>query len=124
MLTSPITALIIGYLLGSLPFGYLVARARGVNIFAVGSRNPGATNVGREVGPWWGRLVLLLDAIKGMVATAWPLFHFTWAIEDGRLTSLQWAFVNGEPGPTNMAVAGLVGALLGHSFSCFTRFRG
>jgi glycerol-3-phosphate acyltransferase PlsY len=124
MLTSPVTALIIGYLLGSLPFGYLVARAKGVNIFEVGSRNPGATNVGREVGYWWGKLVLFLDALKGTVATGWPLLHFNWAMADGKLTSLNASFATGDENATNMAVAGIVGALLGHSFSCFTRFRG
>ena len=43
-------ALVVGYLLGSLPFGYLVARAKGVNIFEVGTKNPGATNVRRVLG--------------------------------------------------------------------------
>jgi glycerol-3-phosphate acyltransferase PlsY len=124
MLTSPLTALIIGYLLGSLPFGYLVARAKGVNIFEVGSRNPGATNVGREVGYWWGKLVLLLDALKGTVATGWPLLHLNWTMADGKLTSLNASFATGDVNATNMAVAGIVGALLGHSFSCFTNFRG
>jgi glycerol-3-phosphate acyltransferase PlsY len=124
MLTSPITALIIGYLLGSLPFGYLVARARGVNIFEVGSRNPGATNVGREVGKPWGRLVLFLDALKGLVATGWPLLRADWTVAEGKLNSVSWSFGNGDPVAVNMAVAGLAGALLGHSFSCFTKFRG
>ena len=41
------SAAVAGYLLGSLPFGYLVARSRGVDIFQVGSRSPGATNVRR-----------------------------------------------------------------------------
>ena len=50
MLTPIIIATVVGYLLGSLPFGYLVARAKGVNIFEVGSKNPGATNVRRVLG--------------------------------------------------------------------------
>ena len=57
-------AALVGYLLGSLPFGYLVARARGVNIFEVGSRNPGATNVRRTLGPGPGNLVFGLDALS------------------------------------------------------------
>jgi glycerol-3-phosphate acyltransferase PlsY len=125
MLTSPITALVIGYLLGSLPFGYLVARSRGVNIFAAGSKNPGATNVGRVCGFWWGKLVLLLDALKGVVATGWPLLHCTWTTAPSGLpTSLSVDFNTGDPNAVNMAVAGVAGALLGHSFSCFTGFRG
>ena len=51
-----------GYLLGALPFAYVVARAKGVDIFKVGSGNAGATNVRRVLGPGPGALVLFLDA--------------------------------------------------------------
>ncbi|MDB6165037.1 MAG: plsY, partial [Lacunisphaera sp.] len=68
-----ITAAVVGYLLGSLPFGYLVARAHGVDIFKAGSGNPGATNVKRVLGKKAGNTVLILDIIKGALATAWPL---------------------------------------------------
>ena len=50
MIVSLLLAAVVGYLLGALPFGYLVAKAKGVNIFEVGSKNPGATNVRRG----WG----------------------------------------------------------------------
>jgi glycerol-3-phosphate acyltransferase PlsY len=99
-------AAIAGYLLGALPFGYLVARAKGVNIFEVGSRNPGATNVRRVLGRGPGNLVLFLDAAKGAVAVAWPLLL-------------------GRGGSTEeLSLVGFVAAILGHSFSCFTGFRG
>ena len=65
MLTSLLIAGVVGYLLGAIPFGYLVARAKGVNIFEVGSKNPGATNVRRVLGRDPGNLVLFLDALKG-----------------------------------------------------------
>lgn len=93
-----------GYLIGSLPFGFLVAKANGVDIFSVGSCNPGATNVKRCVGKKAGNLVFLLDAIKGFVATAWPIF------------------LAGET--FHYGLIGLVFAVLGHSFSLFTKFRG
>jgi len=58
-----------GYLLGSIPFGFLVARAvRGVDVRAAGSGNTGATNVARLVGVGPGLLVLALDAGKGALA--------------------------------------------------------
>jgi acyl-phosphate glycerol 3-phosphate acyltransferase len=60
-------ALLAGYLIGSIPFGYLVARARGVDIFAKGSGNIGATNVGRVLGKRYGVLVFVLDVAKGAV---------------------------------------------------------
>jgi glycerol-3-phosphate acyltransferase PlsY len=126
MLIPLIIAAVIGYLLGSLPFGYLVARSRGVNIFEVGSKNPGATNVRRVLGAGPGNLVFGLDALKGAVAAGWAILSYTggavvFNLEDlglsggGRIVGSQW---------TEQGVAGLIGALFGHSFSCFTRFRG
>lgn len=112
MLPSLLIAAVVGYLLGSLPFGYLVARSRGVNIFEVGSKNPGATNVRRVLGSGPGNLVFFLDALKGAIAAGWPL---------------AWAWLQHRPAPelsSELGVAGLVGGLLGHSFSCFTKFRG
>jgi acyl phosphate:glycerol-3-phosphate acyltransferase len=97
----------LGYLLGSLPFGYLVARAHGVDIFKVGSGNPGATNVKRVLGSKAGNTVLVLDLLKGAAATAWPLLPALAA-----------------PQPTALALAGVVAAVIGHSFSVFTRFKG
>ena len=105
---SPATliAVVAGYLLGSLPFGYLVAKAKGVDIFSVGSRNPGATNVRRVLGHGPGNLVLFLDAAKGALAAGWPLLQAGAAAGEGA------------------AITGLVAAIVGHSFSCFTGFRG
>ena len=119
-----VLALVVGYLLGSLPFGYLVARSKGVNIFEVGSKNPGATNVRRVLGRGPGNLVFFLDALKGAIATGWTLVQVNWHTVEGKLSEIQLGFSHGDPARTQMAVAGLVGALLGHSFSCFTKFRG
>src|SRR5256886_16337199 len=62
-----LTALV-AYLLGSIPTGFLVAKARGIDIRTVGSGNIGATNVFRALGTPAGILVLLVDALKGWVA--------------------------------------------------------
>lgn len=105
-------ALAVGYLLGALPFGYWVARAHGVNIFQVGSKSPGATNVRRVLGAGPGNVVFALDALKGALATMAPLW---------------WALARGDDWSahvTGVQIAGLVAAILGHSFSCFTRFKG
>ncbi len=62
-------AIIIGYLLGSIPFAYIVTRLRkGVDIREVGGGNVGALNTYREIGPAFGLGVLALDIIKGAVA--------------------------------------------------------
>lgn len=105
MIVSLLIAIVVGYLLGALPFGYLVARAKGVNIFEVGSKNPGATNVRRVLGAGPGNLVLFLDAAKGAVAAGWPLLA-------------------GGAEPQPLQIAGVVAAILGHGYSCFTGFRG
>src|ERR1700678_4552827 len=60
-----------GYLLGSIPFGVLVAKAKGVDIRASGSGNIGATNAMRVLGKPAGILVLILDALKGYAAVTW-----------------------------------------------------
>ena len=89
----------IAYLFGSIPCGYLVARAYGTYIFNVGSGNPGATNVLRTLGKKPGYAVFFLDALKGLIASYIGLL-------------LQFPYV------------ALLSALLGHSYSCFTNFKG
>lgn len=102
-----LTTAFAGYLLGALPFGYLVARAHGVDIFKAGSGNPGATNVKRVLGAKAGNTVLVLDMLKGAAATAWPLLPF---VETDHKFVLQ--------------LIGVVAAVIGHAFSVFTRFKG
>jgi glycerol-3-phosphate acyltransferase PlsY len=114
-------AAVIGYFVGSIPFGFMVARGHGVNIFEQGSRSSGATNVRRLVGGNAGYTVFALDMLKGAVAAAWPLFYL-WRDEgrgmspDALMAAVAQAKLTG--------VVGVVAALAGHSFSCFTRFRG
>lgn len=64
----PITAsLTLAYIIGSIPFAVIITRAQGIDIFAVGTGNPGASNVFREVGKWQGATVFLLDIAKGII---------------------------------------------------------
>jgi glycerol-3-phosphate acyltransferase PlsY len=137
MLIPIISAVAAGYFLGALPFGFLVARAKGINIFEHGSKSPGATNVKRVLGEKFGasgkragNLVFALDALKGALAAGWPYavwWHCSRTVCEAAVTAA------GHPQPPGAgtaqawlwaAIAGLVGALLGHSFSCFTRFKG
>jgi glycerol-3-phosphate acyltransferase PlsY len=95
-------ALLLGYLLGSIPFGLLLAKAAGKgDIREVGSGNIGATNVLRTGSKGLAAAVLLLDASKGFAAV--------W------LAGLWW--------PEAVAMAAL-GAVLGHCFPAWLRFRG
>lgn len=97
-------ALIVGgYLLGSVPAAYLIARAAGANVYEVGTRNPGAANTFREVGRLAGVAVFAADVLKG----ALPVIA-------GRLLDA----------PLPSIVAGAAAALLGHWLPLFMRFRG
>src|SRR5205807_3546616 len=99
------------YLIGAIPFGWLVARAKGVDIFAQGSGNIGATNVGRVLGRKLGILVFILDFAKGALPVA-----------VGRWLEHAWPH---ESWPTGLlpVLAGLA-AFLGHLFPIYLRFRG
>src|SRR5882724_5576172 len=126
MLTPLLIAAVIGYFLGALPFGYLVARAKGVNIFECGSKNPGATNVRRVLGKGPGNIVFVLDALKGATAAGWPIvLGLRFAHDAGKnLIAIGGIDLLHRDSVLVSAVVGLAAALVGHSFSCYTGFRG
>jgi len=119
MICSVVIATVTGYVLGSLPIGYLVARAHGVDIFKVGSCSPGATNVKRVLGARAGHTVFALDVLKGALAAGWPL-----VLEFMGLRASAGTALVGPSSTRVMMVAGVIAAVLGHSFSVFTRFKG
>lgn len=61
--------LLAAYLIGGIPFGFLIGKLRGVDVRTVGSKNIGATNVFRTVGKKWGLLAFSLDFLKGFLPT-------------------------------------------------------
>jgi len=95
-------SVIASYLVGSIPFGFLLAKTKGIDIRQHGSGNIGATNVWRTIGPGYGLLALILDALKGVVGVA--------------LGNL--AGVGGAELLTGIA------ALVGHAFPVFLGFKG
>jgi glycerol-3-phosphate acyltransferase PlsY len=110
------------YLLGSIPFGFLVANAKGIDIRAVGSGNIGATNAMRVLGKPAGIAVLLLDALKGYIAcTSLALFIFNWLAP--RLYEPGAVVPALEIQHTNMIIAGIF-AVLGHNYTCWLKFKG
>ncbi|MGB7769794.1 MAG: glycerol-3-phosphate 1-O-acyltransferase PlsY [Verrucomicrobiia bacterium] len=112
------------YLLGSIPTGFLVARARGIDIRTVGSGNIGATNAMRVLGKPAGIFVLLMDALKGYIACAFvpPLIFNQLA---PHLSGLAVYFQN-EPVElqTRYYVVAGIFAVLGHNYPCWLRFKG
>ena len=108
-------AALVAFACGSIPFGPIVARLRGIDLRTVGSGNIGATNVGRALGWKWGVLVYVLDAIKG----AAPV-----------LAAGAMAGILGKPAD-EVAPADMwwwllmpIASVLGHMFSPFVGFKG
>lgn len=112
------------YLLGSIPTGFLVTKAKGIDIQKAGSGNIGATNAMRVLGKPAGIFVMLADCAKGYVACKFlaPLI-FNW---------LSSGFSNPAPGFLNepielqlrlYVIAGIF-AVLGHNYPCWLRFKG
>lgn len=112
-------AALIGYLLGSVNFAVLVAKRHGVDILKAGSGNPGATNVKRVIGKKAGNLVFFLDALKGLVAAGWPFVFFLLCQYPESLQFKHDGLVT-----VYMQLAGFFGALIGHCFSIFLKFKG
>jgi len=73
-------SLVFGYLVGSILFAAVIARLKGKDIFNIGSKNPGAANIGREFGKRYGALVWILDMIKGTIPMliADKVFHLSY----------------------------------------------
>lgn len=91
------------YLIGSIPFGYLIGRMRGVDVRTVGSKNIGATNVYRTVGKKWGFLAFFCDVLKGLAPTLLAL---------------------GEFGLTELSICVGLMCVIGHTLTVFMKFRG
>ena len=99
-----LASVVIGYLLGSIPAAYIVAKQRkGIDIREVGVRNMGGANVLREVGKWEGSLVLIVDMGKGALS-----------VYIAQLLGVSYLWV----------LAAGFAAMLGHNYPLYIGFRG
>ena len=110
-----VPAIIGAYLLGSIPFGLLIAKAHGKDLRSIGSGNIGATNVSRALGRKWAYVCFVLDVLKGMVPMLATL-SFTRPLSTQSQTEkvillLLWLAVG-------------CAAILGHIFPIYVKFRG
>jgi glycerol-3-phosphate acyltransferase PlsY len=132
----PVTAYILtalgAYLLGSIPTGFLVAKAKGVDIRSVGSGNIGATNAMRSLGKPAGIFVLLADAAKGWFACYWGMIIYSFVslhYEGNIQTNADAEFVSNLVNHQHqdmqhfMLIAGIF-AVLGHNYTCWLKFKG
>lgn len=101
-------AIIAAYLLGSIPFGLLIARAHGKDLRSIGSGNIGATNVSRALGRKWAYVCFGLDVLKGLIPTLAIMFL---AEPQGVLMLWLWLAVG-------------CAAVAGHIFPLYIRFKG
>lgn len=93
------------YLYGAMPFGYLIALSKGVDIRKIGSGNIGTTNVYRALGVVFGAMTLLLDLSKGFIPSYLAFHYFS-----GLTPLQQWLL--------------FLAPIIGHCFSVFLRFKG
>jgi acyl phosphate:glycerol-3-phosphate acyltransferase len=108
-----LTALV-AYLLGSIPTGFLLAKAQGIDIRTVGSGNIGATNALRTLGKPVGIFVMLVDVAKGWVAVA-LVARIIWA----------WWFPSSDDQAREwLGICAGACAILGHNYTCWLGFKG
>jgi len=106
-----VAAIVVAYLLGSLPMGVLAARlVRGVEIRQVGSGRTGATNAYRAAGPWGLALTSAGDLLKGVIAVWLARFLMMFSPSDGWSSWVQ-------------TLSGIA-AVCGHNWSVFLKFKG
>ena len=118
------------YLVGGIPFGYLIGRMRGVDVRTVGTKNIGATNVFRTVGKKWGLVAFVCDVLKGLVPTllakrfaadpSWLPLAVGVACVVGHMLTPYMKFKGGKGVATAFGMLiGLVPALVGVAFALF-----
>jgi glycerol-3-phosphate acyltransferase PlsY len=109
---------ILSYLLGSIPSGFLAGKSRGIDIRKEGSGNIGATNVFRILGKAAGTAVLLADGLKGWLAVT--------VVADLIALSFGPPLMTLETAPSRhgLQLAAGVASILGHNYTCWLRFRG
>ncbi|MFM8471546.1 MAG: glycerol-3-phosphate 1-O-acyltransferase PlsY [Limisphaerales bacterium] len=135
MAAALITLVLLSYLLGSIPTGFLVAKAKGVDIRSVGSGNIGATNVFRILGKGPGIFVLTADAVKGALAVL-VVGSLTVSVMQVLMPETASVVFGPHIGEIRLADSNLIRvwehhpalagicAILGHNYTCWLRFKG
>lgn len=104
--------IIAAYLIGSVPFGYIAGRLNGIDLREHGSRNIGATNAVRVLGKGWGIPVFVMDFLKGFGPLLFMKCHL-----GGDLTAF-------DPAQMGWFLGVMFALILGHTFTCFLKFKG
>jgi acyl phosphate:glycerol-3-phosphate acyltransferase len=120
MITLYLIVAAVSYLLGSIPFGYLLVRVfRGEDIRRTGSGNIGATNVARSGAKGLGIATLVLDALKGAIAVGLAAF-----LAGSKFNLCESPFPRFCVDPLRLMATAALAAVLGHVFPIWLRFKG
>ncbi len=115
---------IAAYLLGSIPTGFLIGKAKGVDVRRLGSGNIGATNVIRFLGKPIGFFVLLVDALKGWLACT-VLVKLSILFLPASWTQTATPQMSGVlPFGQQLEIVAGISAVLGHNYTCWLKFKG
>ena len=98
------------YLIGGIPFGFLIGKMRGVDVRTVGSKNIGATNVFRTVGKKWGLIAFACDVLKGLLPTL--------------AASLYLSNLSNPSNLSNLPLCVGVATVVGHMLTPYMKFKG
>lgn len=118
---------LIAFLIGSIPFGLLIAKAKGINIREHGSGNIGATNVLRVVGKKYGITCLILDLLKGLLPTMAGISLITYAGASGAMGLeflTPYAQTTSQSQAQILHILTALATILGHNYSPWIGFKG
>lgn len=104
--------IVAAYLIGSVPFGYIAGRLNGIDLREHGSCNIGATNAVRVLGKGWGIPVFFMDFLKGFAPLLYMKHHL-----GGELAAF-------SPADMGWFLGVMFAVILGHTFTCFLKFKG
>lgn len=104
--------ILIAYLIGSIPFGYIAGKLNGIDLREHGSHNIGATNAVRVLGKKWGIPVFFCDFLKGLVPLLVVKAWYGWDITSFTMTQ------------TVLFILVMMALILGHTYTCFLGFKG
>ncbi|MEI6056032.1 MAG: glycerol-3-phosphate 1-O-acyltransferase PlsY [Lentisphaerota bacterium] len=112
LLLEMIAIFIVSYLFGAIPFGFIIGKAKGIDIREHGSKNIGSTNVTRTLGKKWGMLCFLLDFLKGFLPSFIAIFILP-----------KYLDLCGNYADMSVILA-IIGSFVGHIFPVYLKFKG
>lgn len=112
LLLDMLLIFLVSYLFGAIPWGFVIGKAKGIDIREHGSKNIGSTNVTRTLGKKWGMLCFVLDFLKGFLPSFIAIFILP-----------KYLGITGNYADVCVILA-IVGSFIGHIFPIYLKFKG